>query len=66
MAGAFRAIEVRYDLSLAVAFPLVEEVNALSADTDLITSGTSCRHQITHLTAEPPLHFAEWLAARLK
>jgi len=66
MAGAFGALDAKYDLSLAVASPLVEKVNALAADTDLIASGTSCRHQITHLTAKAPLHFAEWLAARLK
>ncbi len=66
MAGAFGALDAKYDLSLAVAAPLVEKVNALPADTDLIASGTSCRHQITHLTTKPPLHFAEWLAARLK
>jgi FAD/FMN-containing dehydrogenase/Fe-S oxidoreductase len=66
MAGAFGALDAKYDLSLAVAAPLVEKINALPADTDLIASGTSCRHQITHLTAKAPLHFAEWLAARLK
>jgi Fe-S oxidoreductase len=66
MAGAFGALDAKYDLSLAVAAPLVEKINALDAGTDLIASGTSCRHQITHLTEKAPLHFAEWLAARLK
>ncbi len=66
MAGAFGALDAKYDLSLAVAKPLVEKINALTAGTDLIASGTSCRHQITHLTEKAPLHFAEWLAARLK
>ncbi len=65
MAGAFGALDAKYDLSLAVASPLVEKVNALPNDTDLIASGTSCRHQITHLTSKPPLHFAEWFAERL-
>ncbi|MBW7863612.1 MAG: FAD-binding protein [Candidatus Hydrogenedens sp.] len=65
MAGAFGAMEEKYDLSVKVAGPLVAKVNALSPETDLIASGTSCRHQITHLTLRQPQHFAEWIADRL-
>jgi len=41
-------------------------VNALPADTDLVVSGTSCRHQLTHLTSRVPAHFAVWLASCLR
>ncbi len=65
MAGAFGAMGDKYDLSVAVASPLIEKVNALPRGTDFIASGTSCRHQTTHLSKARPLHFAEWLADRL-
>lgn len=65
MAGSFGALRDKYELSLEVAKPLVEKVNALQPDTHLIASGTSCRQQIGHLTRLRPLHMAELLAMAL-
>jgi Fe-S oxidoreductase len=65
MAGAFGALESKYDLSLKVAQPLVEKIQAQPSGTILIASGTSCRHQISHLTTARPKHMAELLAAAL-
>lgn len=62
MAGAFGMLASKYDLSVAVAQPLVDQINALPPGTRLVASGTSCRHQITHLTTAEPLHMAELLA----
>ena len=66
MAGAFGALESKYELSLKVAEPLVQKINAQPTGTTLIASGTSCRHQIEHLTVCKPKHMAEVLAAALK
>jgi Fe-S oxidoreductase len=66
MAGSFGALRTQYDLSLKVAQPLVEKVNALVPGTRLVASGTSCRQQIDHLTAIRPLHMAELLAGALR
>jgi len=65
MAGAFGALESKYDLSLQVAEPLVEKVRRQPADTIVVASGTSCRHQIEHLTPVQPKHMAELLAEAL-
>jgi FAD/FMN-containing dehydrogenase/Fe-S oxidoreductase len=66
MAGAFGALSAKYDLSVKVAQPLVEQINALEAGTRVVASGTSCRHQIDHLTDVTPIHMAELLADALK
>lgn len=66
MAGAFGATSKKYDLSVKVAQPLVEQINNLTAGTAVVASGTSCRHQIDHLTDVHPLHMAELLAEALK
>ncbi|MCC6490483.1 MAG: FAD-binding protein [Candidatus Hydrogenedentes bacterium] len=65
MAGAFGALESKYDLSVQVAQPLVEQINALQAGTEVVACGTSCRHQIDHLTPVHPIHIAELLARAL-
>jgi len=65
MAGAFGALESKYELSRQVGAGLAEKVNALPKQAALIASGTSCRHQIQHLTAARPLHMAEWLLLAL-
>lgn len=65
MAGAFGALENKYDLSVKVAEPLVRLVQGLAPGTRLIASGTSCRHQIEHLTGAQPLHMAELLSEAL-
>lgn len=65
MAGAFGALADKYDLSLQVAAPLVETLRAQPPGTTLVASGTSCRHQIQHLTGIQPRHAAEVLAEAL-
>jgi FAD/FMN-containing dehydrogenase/Fe-S oxidoreductase len=65
MAGAFGALKSKYDLSLQVAQPLVEKIQAQPAGAIVVASGTSCRHQIEHLTPAHPRHMAELLADAL-
>ncbi|HMG05770.1 MAG TPA: FAD-linked oxidase C-terminal domain-containing protein, partial [Chthoniobacterales bacterium] len=65
MAGAFGALESKYELSLKVAAPLVQQIGAQPHGTTIIASGTSCRHQIEHLTPVHPKHMAELLADAL-
>jgi Fe-S oxidoreductase len=65
MAGSFGALSEKYDLSLAVASPMVEMINALPPQTCVVASGTSCRQQISHLTTAKPIHMAELLAVAL-
>src|SRR5690606_37961312 len=65
MAGAFGALKSKYDLSLDVAKPLIETSQSQPAGTIVVASGTSCRHQIEHLTTTHPKHMAELLADAL-
>ncbi|MCX5759077.1 MAG: heterodisulfide reductase-related iron-sulfur binding cluster, partial [Candidatus Hydrogenedentes bacterium] len=65
MAGSFGALRTKYDLSLQVAQPLIQQVNALKPGTRVVASGTSCRQQITHLSDARPVHIAELLAEAL-
>lgn len=65
MAGAFGALEAKYDLSVQVAKPLVEKIQNQPSGTVLVASGTSCRHQIEHLTPAHPKHMVELLADSL-
>lgn len=65
MAGSFGAMEQKYDLSVQVAQPLVGKIEGLEPDVCVVASGTSCRHQITHLTDARPLHMAELMAKRI-
>lgn len=65
MAGAFGALDSKYELSLKVAEPLVQKIKNQPANTVIIASGTSCRHQIEHLTPVHPKHMAELLAEAL-
>jgi Fe-S oxidoreductase len=65
MAGAFGALESKYKLSLQVGEDLVRKIAAQPANTTLVASGTSCRHQIEHLTPIRPKHMAELLADAL-
>jgi len=66
MAGAFGALERKYDLSVKVAAPLVQQVEAQPPNTVVVASGTSCRHQLEHLTTVHPKHMAELLADALR
>lgn len=65
MAGAFGALDTKYALSVKVAAPLLDQITAQPDDTIMIASGTSCRHQIEHLTPVRPKHMAELLADAL-
>ncbi len=65
MAGAFGALEAKYELSLQVAAPLVAQIQGQPPETIVVASGTSCRHQIDHLAPIHPKHMAELLAEAL-
>jgi len=65
MAGAFGALAEKYDLSVRVAQDLMDKLDKQSRDTQIIASGTSCRHQISDLTNIQPKHMAELLAEGL-
>jgi FAD/FMN-containing dehydrogenase/Fe-S oxidoreductase len=65
MAGAFGALAEKYDLSVQVAQRLLDNIDNQPPGTDIIASGTSCRHQITDLTNVHPKHMAELLADAL-
>jgi FAD/FMN-containing dehydrogenase/Fe-S oxidoreductase len=62
MAGAFGALAEKYDLSIQVAQRLLDNIDNQAAGTEIIASGTSCRHQITDLANVRPKHMAELLA----
>jgi len=65
MAGAFGALAEKYDLSLQVAQRLLDHIDNQPPGTEVIASGTSCRHQIGDLTNLRPKHMAELLAEAL-
>jgi FAD/FMN-containing dehydrogenase/Fe-S oxidoreductase len=65
MAGAFGALEEKYELSLKVAEPLTRELRDLPTGTTVVASGTSCRHQIAHVAHVRAKHMAEVLADAL-
>jgi Fe-S oxidoreductase len=65
MAGAFGALVEKYDLSVQVAQRLLDEIDNQPPETEVIASGTSCRHQITDLTNLRPKHMVEFLAEAL-
>jgi Fe-S oxidoreductase len=65
MAGAFGALAEKYDLSVQVAQRLLDKIDNQPTGTEIIASGTSCRHQITDLTNVRPKHMAELLAEAL-
>lgn len=66
MAGAFGALADKYELSVKIAQPLLARIRAQQAGTIVVASGTSCRHQLEHLSECHPRHIAEALAAGLK
>ena len=65
MAGAFGALSEKYDLSVQVAQDLIDKIENQGRQTQIIASGTSCRHQISDLTNIRPKHMAEVLAEAL-
>jgi FAD/FMN-containing dehydrogenase/Fe-S oxidoreductase len=66
MAGAFGALAEKYELSLKVAEPLAAKIRGLPFGSVVVASGTSCRHQISHLAPVRPRHMAEVLAEGLE
>jgi FAD/FMN-containing dehydrogenase/Fe-S oxidoreductase len=62
MAGAFGALAEKYDLSVQVAQDLIDKIDNQARGTEIVASGTSCRHQISDLTNIQPKHMAEVLA----
>src|SRR5215831_9740634 len=65
MAGAFGALAEKYDLSVQVALDLVDKLESQGRETEIVASGTSCRHQISDLTNIQPKHMAELIAEAL-
>jgi Fe-S oxidoreductase len=69
MAGAFGALAEKYDLSIQVAAHLIDKIDSQPPGTEIIASGTSCRHQIAdlipRLRGTRPKHMAELLAEAL-
>ncbi len=65
MAGAFGALESKYELSLKIAEPLIQQMRTQPYGTIIVASGTSCRQQIGHLAPLHPRHMAEVLAEAL-
>src|SRR5207302_7443421 len=65
MAGPFGALDEKYDLSVQVAQRLLDAIENQVPGTEVIASGTSCRHQITDLTNLRPKHMAELLSEAL-
>jgi Fe-S oxidoreductase len=65
MAGAFGALQEKYELSLKVADPLAQQVRNQPFGTVVVASGASCRHQIDHLAPVHARHMAEVLADAL-
>jgi FAD/FMN-containing dehydrogenase/Fe-S oxidoreductase len=66
MAGGFGMLESKYDLSLAVAKPLIDKIRQLPYGSLVVASGASCRHQIDHLAPVRARHMAEVLADALE
>ena len=65
MAGAFGAFAEKYDLSVQVAAHLIDKIDNQPPGTEIIASGTSCRHQLADLTNARPKHMAELVAEAL-
>lgn len=66
MAGDFGYEIDHYEVSRRIGEDrLLPAVRAAAADTVIVASGTSCRHQIDHFAGRLPLHLAEAIAATL-
>jgi len=65
MAGGFGMLAAKFELSMKVGAPLAEQLRALPFNTTVVASGTSCRHQISHLANVRLRHMAELLAESL-
>ena len=65
MAGAFGMMAWKYELSVKIAEPLIEQLKHQPYGTTVVLSGTSCRHQVQHLATVRIRHMAEVLAEAL-
>jgi Fe-S oxidoreductase len=65
MAGAFGMMESKYDLSVKIAEPMIEQIKRQPYGTTTVVSGTSCRHQVQHLATVRTRHMAEVIAEAL-
>lgn len=65
MAGAFGMMKSSYELSKQVAEPLLKLISAQPPGTEIVASGTSCRHQISDLAKIRARHLVEVLADNL-
>jgi FAD/FMN-containing dehydrogenase/Fe-S oxidoreductase len=65
MAGSFGMLESKYELSVKIAEPLLEQLKKQPYGTTTVVSGTSCRHQVQHLATVKTRHMAEVLADAL-
>ena len=65
MAGSFGMLESKYDLSVKIAEPFISAVKHQPFGTTLVTSGASCRSQVSHLATVKSRHVAEVLADAL-
>jgi len=65
MAGGFGMLESKYDLSMKVAEPMARAVKHQPFGTIFVTSGASCRTQISHLAPVKSRHLAEVLSDAL-
>jgi FAD/FMN-containing dehydrogenase/Fe-S oxidoreductase len=65
MAGSFGMLKSKYELSLKIAAPLVEQIKQQPYGTTVVVSGFSCRHQVQHLVPVKTRHMAEVIADAL-
>jgi len=65
MAGAFGMMESKYELSVKIAEPLIEQIKRQPYGSTTVASGTSCRHQVQHLATVRTKHMAEVIADAL-
>lgn len=66
MAGSFGYAERRFDLSMRVGeLSLLPSVRQAGPGAEVLSAGTSCRHQIADGAGVRALHPVEWLAERL-
>jgi FAD/FMN-containing dehydrogenase/Fe-S oxidoreductase len=65
MAGSFGMLASKYELSLKIAEPLMDQIKQQPFGTTIVLSGTSCRHQVRHLATVRVQHMAEVLAEAL-
>lgn len=67
MAGSFGYVKDHFDVSRAIAErKLLPAARQMGADTVLVASGTSCRHQVGDFAGVRALHAAELIGSLLR